>query len=93
MSIPFAGRAIVTGAVSGLGRAITRELANRNWEIATVDCKDKSDEAWVTLDREVITSGGRHLISSFDVRDGSSWHRLANRLQKEWATIDLFATG
>lgn len=89
MSIPFAGRAIVTGAVSGLGRAITRELANRNWEIAAVDCKDKSDEAWFTLDREVIASGGRHLISPFDVRDGSSWHRLANQLQKEWPTIDL----
>ncbi|MBT4887446.1 MAG: SDR family NAD(P)-dependent oxidoreductase [Planctomycetaceae bacterium] len=89
MSIPFAGRAIVTGAVSGLGRAITRELANRKWEIATVDCKDKSDEAWVALDREVIASGGRHLASPFDVRDGNSWHQLANRLQKEWPTIDL----
>lgn len=89
MSIPFAGRAIVTGAASGLGRAITQELASRQWEIATVDFKDRDDEVWVALDREVIASGGKHLASPFDIRDSSSWRELANRLQKEWPTIDL----
>ena len=89
MPIPSAGRAIVTGAVSGLGKAITRELAGRGWEIATVDSKDTSDQAWSDLEHEVLSSGGKHLPNSFDVRDVDSWRRLSDQLEKEWPAIDL----
>ena len=89
MSIPPAGRAIVTGAVSGLGKAITRELASRGWEIATVDSKGTSDQVWCDLDQEVLSGGGKHLPSPFDVRDVDSWRRLSDQLQKEWPVVDL----
>jgi len=89
MPIPSAGRAIVTGAVSGLGKAITRELAGRGWEIATVDSKDTSDQAWSDLEHEVLSSGGKHLPNPFDVRDVDSWRRLSDQLEKEWPAIDL----
>ena len=82
MPIPSAGRAIVTGAVSGLGKAITRELASRGWEIATVDSKGTSDQVWCDLDREVLSGGGKHLPNSFDVRDVDSWRRLSDQLEK-----------
>ena len=89
MPIPSAGRAIVTGAVSGLGKAITRELAGRGWEIATVDSKDMSDQSWSDLEHEVLSSGGKHLPNSFDVRDVDSWRRLSDQLEQEWPAIDL----
>ena len=89
MPIPSTGRAIVTGAVSGLGKAITQELASRGWEIATVDSKDMSDQAWSDLEHDVLGGGGKHLPSPFDVRDVDSWRRLSDQLQKQWPTIDL----
>ncbi len=89
MPIPLAGRAIVTGAVSGLGKAITQELAIRGWEIATVDSKDTSDQAWSDLEHDILSGGGKHLPSPFDVRDVDSWRRLSDQLQKQWPTIDL----
>ncbi|MGI9447011.1 MAG: SDR family NAD(P)-dependent oxidoreductase [Pirellulales bacterium] len=89
MPIPLAGRAIVTGAVSGLGKAITQELAIRGWEIATVDSKDTSDQAWSDLEHDILSSDGKHLPSPFDVRDIDSWRRLSDQLQKQWPSIDL----
>ena len=89
MPIPCAGRAIVTGAVSGLGKAITKELASRRWQIATVDSKDTSDQAWSDLEHDVLSHGGKYLPSSFDVRNVDSWRRLSDQLQKQWPTIDL----
>ena len=89
MSIPAAGRAIVTGAVGGLGNAITRILANRGWDIAVVDSKDATDHAWSMLEHEVLSCGGNYRPSFFDVRDVDSWRQLSEQLQKEWPTIDL----
>ena len=89
MPIPHAGRAIVTGAVSGLGKAITKELASRGWEIATVDSKDTSDQAWSDLEHDVLSRGGKYLSSPFDIRDVDSWRRLSDQLLEQWPTIDL----
>ena len=71
----------MTGAVSGLGKAITRELASRGWEIATVDSKGTSDQVWCDLDREVL-SGGEASASPFDVRDVDSWRRCPTNFKK-----------
>ena len=89
MSTPAAGRAIVTGAVGGLGNAITRILASRGWDIAAVDSKDATDQAWSDLEYEVLSGGGKYRPSSFDVRDVDSWRQLSEQLQKEWPAIDL----
>ena len=90
MPIPLAGRAIVTGAVSGLGKAITQE----DWQVAGGRLqlsirKTRADQAWSDLEQEVLSRWWKVSASPFDVRDVDSWRRLSDQLLEQWPTIDL----
>jgi len=89
MAIPLAGRAVITGAASGLGHAISQQLAGCGWTIAAVDLPDAD---FTGLQESVAAAGGVTLPFPFDVRERIGWEQLADRLQAEWPSIDLVVT-
>jgi NAD(P)-dependent dehydrogenase (short-subunit alcohol dehydrogenase family) len=74
------GHAIVTGAASGLGRAIAAGLVAEGWTVARVDL---AGAAWPPPDEP----GG--LCIALDVRDAAGWRDLHDRLRSEWPALDL----
>jgi NAD(P)-dependent dehydrogenase (short-subunit alcohol dehydrogenase family) len=89
MSVPRAGRAVVTGAASGFGREVCLQLAARGWQIAAVDLAAAVPAAWGALGESVIHRGGGWLPCPFDVREAAGWHGLATLLEARWSALDL----
>ena len=78
--------AIVTGAASGLGRAITLELARRGWHIAVADMNPVGREETVKLARQ---AGGQATAYPLDVTKPDEWLRLREQLRTAWPQLDL----
>ena len=89
MTIPAAGYAVVTGAASGLGRAISLLLAGRGWTIAAVDLPDADLDG---LTAAVAAAGGTALPCPFDVQESAAWETLRSQLEDAWPTVDLVVT-
>lgn len=79
-------RAIVTGAASGLGRAICVRLARDGWEIAA--CDVDAEGCRETLGR-IVAAGGTGRVERLDVTDPSAWEALRDRLRADWPELDL----
>lgn len=78
--------AVVTGAASGLGRAIAVRLARDGWRLALADLNTAGCEETRGL---VEQAGSSAQIESLDVRDEQQWLALRARLQQEWPQCDL----
>jgi NAD(P)-dependent dehydrogenase (short-subunit alcohol dehydrogenase family) len=78
--------AIVTGAASGLGRAIALCLARDGWHVAVADLN--LEAARETLDL-VRSAGGDGQVERLDVSQQQEWADLAQRLQASWPQLDL----
>jgi len=76
----------VTGAGSGLGRALACRLARDGWRIALADVNEAS--CWETL-RLVEQAGGGGRIERLDVTDVENWEMLREQLQADWDHLDL----
>lgn len=83
---PLPKRAIVTGAASGLGRALCERLARDGWEIALCDVDEAGSRE--TLER-VRAAGGAGRVEPLDVTDVAAWEGLRARLQSDWDHLDL----
>jgi NAD(P)-dependent dehydrogenase (short-subunit alcohol dehydrogenase family) len=81
-----AGFAIVTGAASGLGRALAVELGRRKWHVALTDRDLTGAEETRT---QVQSAGGSAEVLSLDVREESQWVALREQLQLRWPRLDL----
>ena len=77
-------RVWIVGASSGIGEALSRELAARGASLALSSRRRDSLEA---LARSL--PGGAALPLPLDVTDQASIHEAAQELSRQWASIDL----
>jgi NAD(P)-dependent dehydrogenase (short-subunit alcohol dehydrogenase family) len=78
--------AIVTGAASGLGRAIAVELAHRAWHVALADVNEVGSQETLALVRQ---AGGEGQVEHLDVTKPEEWRALRDKLQTSWGQLDL----
>jgi NAD(P)-dependent dehydrogenase (short-subunit alcohol dehydrogenase family) len=78
--------AIVTGAASGLGRALALRLAKDGWQLALADVD--TERAHETL-AMVEKAGGSGQVELLDVADQTAWAALVERLRNQWPQLDL----
>ena len=78
--------AIVTGAASGLGRAIALRLASEGWHLALADINLEGCRETASL---VEQSGVAAHVEPLDVTQIEAWKSLVTRLQAEWPRLDL----
>lgn len=82
----FAGAtAIVTGGASGIGRALTEELAMRGCEVVLVDLQiDQAEEA-VAL---IKAAGGKAIAATIDVRDFPAMEQVVRDTFRRTGRVD-----
>lgn len=78
--------AIITGAASGLGRALALRLARDGWNIAVCDINEAAAAETLELVRR---AGGEGRVERLDVTDPAQWQDLSDRLRAEWQQLDL----
>lgn len=86
MKIPSRARAVITGAGSGFGRAVTYELVARG---ARVLCTDIDRDAVDETVREVKARGGEGHAMVVDVREASQIASMATRADELWGGTDV----
>jgi NAD(P)-dependent dehydrogenase (short-subunit alcohol dehydrogenase family) len=83
---PASRNAIVTGAASGLGRAIAVRLAADGWRIALADVDAEGSAHTKEL---VERAGGIGQLEPLDVSQPGDWMSLRGRLRCDWERLDL----
>jgi NAD(P)-dependent dehydrogenase (short-subunit alcohol dehydrogenase family) len=78
--------AIVSGAASGLGRALAVRLATDGWRIALADIDTAGSEETLRL---VQAAGGAGQVELLDVARLDHWESLRDRLRADWTRLDL----
>lgn len=79
--------AVITGAGSGIGRALSRELANSGATIAACDLDEGS--ATATITDLPLTGRKRHRALQVDVADEAAVNSLAEAVRSEFGTVDI----
>jgi NAD(P)-dependent dehydrogenase (short-subunit alcohol dehydrogenase family) len=79
-------RAFVTGAASGLGRAICQRLAPRGWKLLIADI---NAERLATAEQELQALGATTLSMVFDVTQYSAQQDAAQAVMDAWGGVDL----
>lgn len=79
-------RAVITGAGSGLGRALAVRLGRDGWHVAACDIDLPAAEETAAA---VTRAGGTAQVESLDVTDAAQWRSLHDRLRASWVRIDL----
>lgn len=81
------GVAVVTGGSAGLGRALTRELADRGWNVAVVA---RGEDGLAAAVKEVEERGRRGYAVSADVSDWAAVDAAATSIEDNLGPIDLW---
>lgn len=79
-------RVLITGAGSGLGRALALEFAKMKWNIAVADINKKGARETVAM---VNKLGGAGLDIFCDVTKPAHFTKVATRLLSEWDGVDI----
>jgi len=83
---PRRRHALITGAGSGLGRALAVRLARDGWHVAVCDIDNEGSRETVSL---VEQAGGTGQAERLDVTLPAEWEELRDRLCNQWERIDL----
>ncbi|MDU0328461.1 SDR family oxidoreductase [Microbacterium sp. KSW2-21] len=81
------GVAVVTGGSAGLGRAISRELADRGWDVAILA---RGADGLAATVRDVEGRGRRGYAVSTDVSDWAAVEAAAAEIEVNLGPIDLW---
>lgn len=79
-------RIVITGAGSGLGRAIALRYAREGWQVAIADI-DKGGAAETLA--KVRDAGGSGFVQGCNMRATDEVVALAQRLRREWKGVDV----
>lgn len=79
-------RIVITGAASGLGRAIALRYAREGWRVAIADLHEARMAETLTL---VEQAGGSGFTQCCDVRSADDFSALAARVQERWGGLDI----
>lgn len=77
-------RVLITGAGSGLGRALAQRYAAQGARVACVDLVAERAE-----ETRALLPGDGHLALTADVGDDAAFAPLAARIEAEWGGLDL----
>src|SRR5580698_7958329 len=77
---------LITGAASGLGRAIAVRLAHDGWNLALADVNDEACEETLRLGRQAGRDG---FVEHVDVRHIEEGQAPRERLRAHWSQLDL----
>jgi NADP-dependent 3-hydroxy acid dehydrogenase YdfG len=78
---------VVTGATSGVGRAVVRALAGRGAKLGLIA---RNEEALQATADEVCRVGGEALVLPLDVADAEAVERAAAAVEDRWGHIDVW---
>lgn len=78
---------VVTGASSGVGRAVARAFGARGARVAVVA---RTPEALDACAREIEDAGGEALVCVADVADAAAVERAAASAEARWGRIDVW---
>ncbi len=79
-------RAFITGAASGLGKALALELAADGWTIGIADINAAQLEA---ASADIIAAGGKTILFPLDVSDKDQYRVVAENFLSQTGGIDL----
>ncbi len=79
-------RVAITGAASGLGRAMAVFYAKQGWKVALADIHDQRGEETLELIRKL---GGDCFYTRVDVREDQSLEQWKNAIVKRWGGLDI----
>lgn len=78
--------ALVTGAASGIGRAVALKLATEGARVALLDI---TQEALDAAAAEIHAAGSEALTCQVDVRDPAGTANAVSRLMERWGRLDI----
>ena len=78
--------AVITGAGSGIGRALALQLAEQG---ALLAINDRSSEALAETRREIEDRGGTVLCRAFDVGSWAEMQAFADAVQTHYGRVDV----
>ena len=79
-------RVVITGAGSGLGKALAMEFAKMNWNIAIAEINDERAKESSEMVRK---EGGIPLTIHCDVTKPEDLENVLNVVKKEWKGVDI----
>ncbi|WP_394846720.1 SDR family oxidoreductase [Pendulispora brunnea] len=79
--------AVVTGASSGVGRALARAFGDRGASVALIA---RTRDALDAAAEEIVRAGGRAMVFPLDVSDAQAVESAADRVVAEWGCIDIW---
>jgi NAD(P)-dependent dehydrogenase (short-subunit alcohol dehydrogenase family) len=78
---------VITGASSGVGRAITRAFGARGCKVALIA---RNEQALDATAAEVHEAGGEALVLPLDVADAEAVEQAAASVEAQWGRIDVW---